>query len=213
MKPILFNTEMVRAILDGRKTVTRRIVKPQPECFGPNIAYTDHEADLFFDANVGRLRCRVCGCSPQYSREGTEVSHYWEPPYKPGDVIYVRETWAELPCGYVYRADDECPEGWDCDDRWRPSIHMPKELARLFLRVKDVRIERLNDMTEEDAMEEGFLYAPAGEDSPLERFSQLWDKTIKPGERDVYGWYGNPYVWVIEFENVSYEEAVTDILY
>lgn len=90
---------------------------------------------------------------------------------------------------------------------------MPKELARLFLRVKDVRIERLNDMTEEDAMEEGFLYAPAGEDSPLERFSQLWDKTIKPGERDVYGWYGNPYVWVIEFENVSYEEAVTDILY
>lgn len=213
MKPILFNTEMVRAILDGRKTVTRRIVKPQPKCFGPNIAYTDHEADLFFGANVGRLRCHVCGGSPQYSSGGTEISQYWEPPFKPGDVIYVRETWAELPYGYVYRADDECPEGWDSDDKWRPSTHMPKELARLFLRVKSVRIERLNDMTEEDAIAEGFPDAPAGEDSPLERFSQLWDKTIKHGERDVYGWYGNPYVWVIEFENVSYEEAVTDILY
>lgn len=213
MKPILFNTDMVRALLEGRKTVTRRVIKPQPKCYRSNITHPKHKEKLYIDEKTGRLRCRVCGCSPQYSREGTEVSHYWEPPYKPGDVIYVRETWAELPCGYVYRADNECPEGWDCDDRWRPSIHMPKELARLFLRVKDVRIERLNDMTEEDAIAEGFPDEPAGEDIPLERFSQLWDKTIKPGERDVYGWYGNPYVWVIEFENVSYEEAVTDILY
>lgn len=212
MKPILFNTEMVRALLDGRKTVMRRVVNPQPMCFGPNIAYTDHEADLFYDANVGRLRCRVCGCFPQYSREGTEVSHYWEPSYKPGDVIYVRETWAELPYGYVYRADDECPEGWDRDDRWRPSIHMPKELARLFLRVNSVRIERLSDITEEDAVAEGFPGVPAGKDSPPEWFSQLWNKTIKPIERDVYGWDASPYVWVIEFEKINYEQAVTDML-
>ena len=131
----------------------------------------------------------------------------------PGDVIYVRETWAELPCGYVYRADDERPEGWGSDDRWRPSIHMPKELARLFLRVKDVRIERLNEMTEEDAMAEGFLDAPASKDSPLEWFSQLWNETIKPIERDVYGWDASPYVRVIEFEKINYEQAVTDILY
>lgn len=87
---------------------------------------------------------------------------------------------------------------------------MPKELARLFLRVKDVRIERLNDMTEEDAVAEGFPGVPAGKDSPLEWFSQLWDKTIKPIERDVYGWDASPYVWVVEFEEISREEAMKE---
>ena len=193
MKPILFNTDMVRALLEGRKTVTRRVIDRDivnsfdMESDGTVISYEDRETGDHYEPTA------VCR-------------------YQPGDILYVRETWAEMPYGYIYRADDECPEGWDSDDKWRPSIHMPKELARLFLRVKSVRIERLNDMTEEDAIAEGFPDAPAGEDSPLERFSQLWDKTIKPGERDVYGWYGNPYVWVIEFENVSYEEAVTDIL-
>ena len=122
--------------------------------------------------------------------------------------MYVRETWAEMTYGYVYRADDERPEGWDSDDRWRPSIHMPKEIARIFMRVKSVRIERLNDMAEEDAMAEGFRDAPAGEDSALERFSQLWDKTIKRRDRSEFGWFASPWVWVIEFEEIRREEAM-----
>lgn len=87
---------------------------------------------------------------------------------------------------------------------------MPKEIARIFLRVKSVRIERLNDMTEEDAIAEGFQDAPAGEDSPLERFSQLWDKTIKRRDRSAFGWYEYPYVWVIEFEEIGLEEAMKE---
>ena len=191
MKPILFNTDMVRALLGGRKTVTRRVI----------------DRDI-----VNRFDMESDGTVISYEDPGT--GDHYEPTavcrYQPGDVLYVRETWAEMPYGIVYRADDERPEGWDCDDRWKPSIHMPGELARLFLRVKSVRIQRLNDMTEEDAMAEGFPDAPAGEDSPLERFAQLWDKTIKRGERAAFGWYGNPYVWVIEFEKISRKEALEE---
>lgn len=91
---------------------------------------------------------------------------------------------------------------------WRPSIHMPKEAARIFLRVKDVRIERLNDMQEDDAIAEGFPDRGVDADSPLERFSVLWDKTIKREQIREYGWYANPWVWVIEFEKISKEEAM-----
>lgn len=78
-----------------------------------------------------------------------------QPPCQPGDVLWVRETWAEMPYGFVYRADCEEPEGWDLDDRWRPSIHMRKAAARVFLRVKSVRVERLKDITEDGALAEG----------------------------------------------------------
>lgn len=174
-KPILFNTEMVKAILDGRKTQTRRVIR-------------------FPEGTTGRL-----------PEGGARDYVYYlggikRPPYQPGDILWVRETWAKMPYGYVYRADDEAPEGWDSADRWRPSIHMPRKAARLFLLVENVRIERLQDMTDDDAVAEGFsgLMTP-----PLAWFADLWSRTVKPADLPRYGWSANPWVWVIEFERLT----------
>ena len=187
MKPILFNTEMVRAIIDGRKTATRRLVKPQ---------------DL-----------RVLD-SP-YHRKHPEVSdkvlleRLCEPPYLPGDILYVRETWAawsrtEGTAPEIhYKADGESLQGV----KWRPSTHMPREAARLFLRVKDVRVERLRPMGLDDFEEEG-VSTIAGLWDTTAMFADLWDNTIKKSEIPIYGWDANPWVWVIEFERISREEAV-----
>ena len=204
MKPILFNTEMVRAILDGRKTVTRRVVKPQPE---------DRPVPMTKDSFW-----------PGYfAIQGTEK--VVRLPYQPGDILWVRETWAEMPYGFVYRVDGDEPDGWDCDDRWRPSIHMPRGAARIFLRVTGVRVERLQEITAEGALDEGtdvkfpepkpsyislayteMRLKPAARQS----FSELWDSTIKPKDRTAYGWEANPWVWVIEFERIRKDEANHD---
>lgn len=162
MRPILFNTEMVRAILDGRKTATRRLVKPQPVCYGPNKAFDAHDGDFFLSAEKNRLRCRTCGHDPEYSREGSGIAHRWEPPFCAGDILYVRETWAHPsqteiangadPKKYLFKADDLPPCAWD---KWNPSIHMPKEAARVFLRVKCVSVNQLQNITEADAIKEG----------------------------------------------------------
>ena len=199
MKPILFNTAMVKAILDGRKTVTRRLVKDPPN-------------------NVHAGRC-VLGAG--LFDEATHM-RVVEPSIKIGDILYVRETWhkyrvkkpqkavpvdfAEVQ--YLYRANGEVANSDGSPFAWRPSIHMPKEAARIFLRVKDVRVERLNDMQEEDAIVEGFPDLGVDADSPLERFSVLWDKTISREHIKEYSWYANPWVWVIEFEKISKEEAM-----
>ena len=173
IKPILFNTEMVRAILDGRKSCTRRIIKPQPT------------------AHYG-TQCVI-------------------PPYKPGDILYVREIWCGLPVNeaghfrghpiYYYKADGDLrPEGWR--GAWHPSIHMPKEAARIWLKVTDVRVERLQDMTDDDAEAEGcFDYT-----STALGFPDVWDSTIKKSDLDRYGWAANPWVWVIEFERCERPE-------
>jgi hypothetical protein len=179
-KPILFNTQMVRAILDGRKTCTRRIVKPQPT------------------AHYG-VQCI-------------------KPPYQPGDILYVRETWSLRFDGekYFYKADKNTSREekrlLDYNDvKWRPSIHMPKEAARIWLKVTNVRVERLQEITEAQTEEEGFLFTPpclhrTGEnycdiDGPCgskikycdmsagELFGKvLWDSTIKKSDIDIYGW-------------------------
>lgn len=184
MKPILFSTPMVQAILEGRKTMTRRIVKPQPEIVG-----------------CGRIRWKGDIALPE------ELSEKYAP-RRPGDILWVRETWMELPYGYVYRADDEEPEGWDCDDRWRPSIFMPKEACRIFLRVTDVRMERLQQIPGTDITREG---VGNGEyfDTLADRaaFRELWDSLRKPEELTEYGWEANPYVWVIAFERCGKAEA------
>ena len=200
VKGILFNTEMVRAILDGRKTCTRRIVKPQ------------------ITAHYG-AQCI-------------------KPPYQPGDILYVRETW----CGwylplvgmhYCYRATE--PDGnkrptspeYDCDVEkisWHPSIHMPKEAARIWLKVTDVRVERLQDITPKEAENEGvgnLFYDDIGyseknygtEVDPeygiaKEQFAWLWESTIKKSDLDSYGWDANPWVWVIEFERCEKPKEV-----
>lgn len=210
MKPILFNTAMVQAILEGRKTVTRRAIKPQPAgALRP----------------MGKGSCRP-GC---FEASGEE--RIYRPPYQPGDVLYVRETWTEMPYGYVYRADEEQPEGWEVDDCWRPSIHMPRAAARIFLRVTAVKAARLQEIEKEDVLREGVepkYYAGGCKcawafEGCMEKpctnrdgyidlchwmpFSELWDKTMKPADRSAYGWEANPWVWVIEFERIGKEEV------
>ena len=195
MKPILFNTPMVKAIQNGTKTVTRRIAFEQT-----NIRKFPTEGNPEGWWFLGR----AYQTWNDMLREPQGVLSYAK--YKAGDILYVRETWTEMPYGIVYRADEIFPVGWDIDDRWRPSIHMPKEIARIFLRVKDVRVERLNSMEEEDAISEGFPDLGVDADSPLLRFSGLWDKTINKKEIDKYGWWADPWVFVYEFEKISKEE-------
>lgn len=195
-KPILFNTYMVRAILEGRKTVTRRVVKPhfRPGETGWQVITEKHSGKYV----------RI-----EYLDEWENETRYMIDPFRPDDILYVRETWAEMPYGFVYRADGEEPEGWDSDDRWRPSIHMPKEAARLFLRVTDVRVERLKDITPEQIDAEGckeWAYsATTGELLPSDPswFCIAWDNTLKPTDLPLYGWDVNPWVWVISFEKMD----------
>lgn len=166
MKPILFNTEMTRAILDGRKTQTRRVMK-----------HPKGLADVFGHMN----ECKQ--------------------PFMKGDILYVREAWAANPnlweeAKYIYRADNHPAD--ETEQKWRPSIHMPREAARLFLRVTDVRVERLQDMTDDDVRREGI-------ENPGD-FIRLWDSTIK-SHRDRYGWNANPWVWAYTFERIGKEDA------
>lgn len=186
MKPILFNTEMVQAILAGRKTVTRRVVKPQPE---------------------GQPTRMLPGSSWPGCFAINGTNKVIKPPYQIGDILYVRETWAhpslsEVNAGadpekYLYKADSPLqPCAWG---RWHPSIHMPKEAARIFLRVKNVRVERLKEISSDQAMDEGF--------TDWDDFTRVWNSTIKKADLPRYGWNTNPWVWVIEFERISKEEA------
>lgn len=208
IKPILFNTEMVRAILDGRKSCTRRLVKPEPQGY-----FEVSEEPLYVydtDGNQGKIT----------------------PPYQPGDILYVRETWhkyikrvgkgescrfAEF---YGYRASVANSE--DADEPWRPSIHMPKEAARIWLKVTDVKVERLQEMKPVDVIKEGAYpdcwdclntYEESGSqccygteeqcsqcDGVMMEWEKLWNSTIKKSDLDSYGWDANPWVWVIEFE-------------
>ena len=146
------------------------------------------------------------------------MGHLMQPPYQPGDILWVRETWAAWSSTYgvapklYYKADGDTPAGI----KWRPSIHMPKEAARLFLRVTDVRVERLQDITDEGAKAEGANWKHGhhvGVEEKMrrgavERFAEIWDTTIKPADRETYGWSANPWVWVISFERISREEAL-----
>lgn len=180
--PILFNTEMVRAILDGRKSCTRRIVKG----FIPNDAVWGYTAFT----PKGCISCR-----------GTFADGYGEKffklPCEPSDILYVRETFIQAAAHtFWYKADDK---SWMSKDLlWKPSIHMPKKAARIWLKVTDVRVERLQDIMEDEpgpnnqVVKEGFNY---GCD-----FIAAWNSTIKKSDFDTYGWDANPYVWVIEFE-------------
>ncbi len=161
--PILFNGDMVRAILECRKTATRRLVK------------------------------------------------YRKPPYRVGDILYVRETWGEWTGGYIYRAwPYPFPQpGCYPTTVWHPSIHMPKEIARIWLRVTDVRVERLQDITEEQAEAEGcggYQTECKFSVSPCCHFMEVWDSTVNKRDADRYGWVANPWVWVIEFEKCGKPE-------
>lgn len=221
IKPILFNTEMVRAILDGRKTCTRRILK--------GVIPFDEKAEYWNVLKKGEWSGPIC------------TEHFIKQcsPYNPGDILYARETFAWGPCWdcgldtipdgcknpviydskkkehgcYIYRADCEDNE-YPCVDTWHPSIHMPKEAARIFLKVKAVRVERLHEITEDGAKAEGANFKNGNNvgfeekmnRTAIERFAEIWDSTIKKSDINTYGWDANPWVWVIEFERCEKPE-------
>lgn len=223
-KPILFNADMVRAILSGRKTQTRRVVKP----VGRQTRFWEPRHDRFIIEKVN------CGWQIWLDRPGNPYTAAI-PPYETGDVLWVRETWKSAtgdPAGggyalfdtYVYKADGKAKDDYPVDelmveDRWHPSIHMPREAARLFLRVTDVDVERLQSITPKDAYSEGtgslFFEEIAyggkeyhcGVDDEYgiarEQFAFLWESTIKKGDLPLYGWGANPWVWRIQFERIE----------
>ena len=127
-------------------------------------------------------------------------------PICPGDILYVRETWKKAPNGYYYYED------WQKDDiadvtKWKPSIHMPKEAARIWLKVTDVRVEQLQDMDKMDAVKEGIdTRLCINLNHALAKFKKLWNSTVKKSDIDRYGWDANSYVWVIEFERCEKPE-------
>ena len=185
-KPILFSTPMVQAILAGRKTMTRRVIK-LPVGLGGHVVGESGNSNnpLGFMYAGGILR----------------------PKYRPGDILWVRETW--MPCAsidsfltdtnlYAYKAD--CVDG-DTPGKWRPSIYMPKDAARLFLRMTGVRVERVQDISEADADAEGV--------GGVDNFIKLWD-TINT-KSGLYKWKNNPFVWTICFERVGKDGKVREI--
>lgn len=223
-RPILFSGEMVRAILAGRKTQTRRVVKPK------------HKGGVITGVNPDGLPIESWGGGRGFKSGHSEV--YTASPYgRPGDRLWVRETWAAVPCssgcekypdgfdptvasvhqpdapheGWRYRATwDKCHAS-----RWKPSIHMPRKVCRLELEVTGVRVERLQAISEEDAIAEGCIKLPASgriTDVPGGQyggrcwvsgrswFIDLWDSIN--GKRFGCAWADNPWLWVVEFKRV-----------
>ena len=203
-RPILFNTEMVKAILDGRKTCTRRAIKFPNGMTGRPIGKAGDSSNPLGVMYPGGIK---------------------RPPYQPGDILYVRETWQNAGLvdefdhviadteKYYYAAGPEAPcfdfwvdpETGEHKDKmpWKPSIHMPKEAARIWLKVINVRVERLQEMDKTDALKEGIdPRLCLNLSHALTKFKKIWDSTIKKSDLDRYGWDANPWVWVIEFETV-----------
>ena len=214
IKPILFNTDMVKAILEGRKRVTRRAIKPHNpvkaageqyrQGFGLWIDPTTDNAD-----NDGHIK--DYSISPCWSTFKWYVDKY--APYHIGDILYVRETWAEM-CTLIpklgeydqsilYKATYKPNPDYDVPKiKWKPSIFMPKEAARIFLRVTNLSVARLQDITEEQAKAEGAKAHHCLD--ALNAFRVIWDSTLKSEkELNKYGWFANPWVWVIEFERTE----------
>lgn len=196
VRPILFNSDMVRAILEGRKMVTRRIIK-QDKINAVMNSPARKENPKIPDANF--INCLV------------------DAPYQRGDILYVRETWhkyekrvgkgenTHMAEFYGYKASVANSE--DASEKWRPSIHMPKEAARIWLQVTDVRAERLHNLTNRDAKKEG-IHVETDNSGIAHRaaFMRLWNSTIRKLDVDRYGWNANPWVWVIEFERCEKPE-------
>lgn len=242
IKPILFNTEMVRAILDGRKTYTRRICKDANE-------YTVPDMDFY---NADRRTYAVHNYADKEHMEQLSTAER-TCPICPGDILYVRETWQcwrahryEATADIRFRAggddvrlqfangntdsinrleyDTFVHKWFSHNGEWKPSLFMPKEAARIWLKVTDVRVERLKDITPKDAENEGvgnLFYEDIGyseknygtEVDPeygiaKEQFAWLWESTIKKSDIDRYGWSANPWVWVIGFERCEKPEGV-----
>ena len=225
IKPILFNTEMVRAILDGIKSCTRRIVKPQ-QFIGMLPDKCKNGVPEEF------LKKKELMFKPYCDMTDIElINTAYKAPYQPGDIMYVRETWQylyeldgneqviEYTGKYYYAATDTIPFNTYVDKNgvkhdhapWKPSIHMPKEAARIWLKVTDVRGERLQEITIDGIRNEGLssMAVHSGDmEIALKEWENLWNSTIKKSDLDSYGWEANPWVWVIEFERCEKPEGV-----
>ena len=202
-KPILFSTPMVRAILDDRKNVTRRVVKPQPPTSLSKV----------IDSGIWTFTC---------SNPGEE----WKCPYgQPGDLLWVRETFAIIddrefggkryPQYKVDRPNDAYPGDWPEEEargnpdapKWKPSIFMPKKYARIWLEITGVRVERLQDITYAEVIAEGLTWLLTDEQQTdgehrrggIRAFKRLWDSIN--GKK--HPWESNPYCWVIEFRRIE----------
>lgn len=215
VRPILFNTGMTEAVSEDWKTATRRLVK---QAIWEDFVCEGGKVVNYFDQKTKRPESPIR-----------------KAPYQPGDILYVREAWAFIPCidcmehgcyaklpvihedrddvsegCYIYRAGRENPERIT----WRPSIHMPKAAARIWLKVKDVRAEYLQDMTLDDFLAEGVCICPEAFNDPANaymqarnKFIEIWDSTLPRGQQDLYGWEANPFVWTIEFERCRKPES------
>lgn len=220
--PILFNGDMVRAIPDGRKTVTRRVIKPHNVRRAKDNGYFQGNG-LWVDPSVDNGdhegHIKDYSISPCWISWNYYIQKY--APCQPGDILYVRETWQYIAFagennGYVYKASDN-GQLWEAETenwKWRPSIHMPREAARIWLKVTDVCVEHLQDITEEQVKAEGITeewamdwWRPTYNDPDsggypryIDTFADLWDFTIQKPVLFRYGWKANPWVWRIEFE-------------
>ena len=254
-KQILFGTDMVKAILDGRKTTTRRVLKPHNTARAKRSGYYQGNG-LWCDKDTTYIKDYSISCC--WIETKTYIKEY--APYKVGDILYVRETWRigkahhyDADAHIEFKADGKgtvlyfshgCTDSvdredydgfigkWGVGDKWHPCIHMPKEAARIFLKVTNVRVERLQDMSEEDAYKEGWskpwcahkvfenypdspipceaagnpscpIDPPCNHSVPELFGADIWDKTIKKSDLDRYGWDANPWVWVVEFERID----------
>lgn len=216
-KPILFSTEMVQAILAGRKMQTRRVVNPQPIKFRTEfpIPVSDAIKDNKALIKKGYALLGTSGPLSGYT--------YGKSKYQPGDILWVRETYIDVGekadqyfggVRFHYKANQNFVGCWP----WKPSIFMPKEAARIFLKITNVRVERLQDISEEDAIAEGvkkgiFRNGPntIKEEFQLEfnvhghhkdGFKFIWQSI----NAKKHPWESNPWVWVYEFERIEKPE-------
>jgi len=184
-RPILFSTPMVKAILDGRKTMTRRIVKPQPQ-YG--VSQCPYVKSGWAESNDNK---KSCSCVP--------VQSYGQVGYR----LWVRETWALSNGIYYYLANRESP----IVEKWKPSIFMPRCASRITLEITNVRVERLQDISAPDCVNEGIntqgpydvaIYDEFSSHS-IAQFAYLWDSI----NSKKYPWASNPWVFAIEFKRVE----------
>jgi len=188
-RPIIFSGPMVSAILAGRKTQTRRVIKdPQDETGGQYcIEYADEKPD-----QLVHLHNPKCSCFCDYT------CNYPCPFGQPGDRLWVRETFYCNAGEYYFRAD--MPDKGDREaPGWRPSIHMPRAESRITLEITAVRVERLQVIPTEDALAEG--YQADITRAPVTWYRELWDSIN--GKRPGCSWTANPWVWVIEFKRIK----------
>ncbi len=190
-KPILFNTEKVKAILDGRKTATRQLLKSQNRDAIDVVGVEDKS-----DSSV-KLVC-------EYKDKTTYVLHNYAP-YQVGDILYVQETWLPVclkPIRCIYKADAEHGEDAGLSLKWRYPTCMPKEAARIFLRVTNISAKQLRTMWLDEFAAEG-INTSCGIFATVAQFIDSWDGNIRKSVLDKYGWEANPWVWVIEFERLE----------